>query len=1014
MTRLGNTTALATVVLIVLSLLPRTAAADSVSLGAAKDATIYADQTGNANGAGPFFHVGNNSGNNRRRGLIRFDLSAIPSGSIINSVTLTLHSDNSTDNGGVSEAITIHRLTQDWSEGTSIAPSNGGGGTSASANDVTWAHRIFNIATWTTAGGTHITAASASTVVPPSPTTGSFTWSGTGMVNDVQAWVNGTGNFGWLLKGNESAPQSARRISSRQNDTAAERPKLAIDFTPPVTSGACCAANGTCASTTSTACGLSGGNYQGSGTSCSPNPCPQPTGGCCFGNGSCSLLTPGVCAGSSGTYRGDATICAPPCPVLSGACCFPNATCTFVTQAACLTAVGTYQGDTVTCVSVSCPWILDPFIEELSVPLIAVPTTGVVGGVAHYEVEILQRQHRFHRALPLSTVWGYNGQYPGPTIEAGADQTVTVNWRNGLRDGNGNLLVNHLLAVDTCLHGPNITGTVPVTVTHLHGAHVQPESDGAPDTAVPPGVSSPLYIYPNHQRPATLWYHDHALGLTRLNVYMGLAGFYLLRDQAEQALGLPSGTNEVPLIIQDRSFNPNGSLKYNAVFSDSFLGDFAVVNGKVSPFMNVKRGMYRFRILNGSNTRTYQLRLNAGASPNAPWWQIGSDLGLLAEPVELSSAISAPVLTIMPGERADVVIDFANVPAGGHITMENLALSPFPGGGSGPNIPNIMRFVVQNTIGHTNPLPVTLATVPRTPESEAVVHRSFQLTKVFDNICSHDMWLINSLMWDDITDFPVLGTTEIWSWVNRSGISHPMHMHLVEFQILDRQNFTVDIGGNIIPTGTPTLPPPGEMGWKDTVQATPNQITRVISRFLDYPGTFPFHCHILEHEDHEMMRQFTVVCAPIAFSPQPLSAELTQGQTATLTVAATGSGPLTYQWLRTDPEVTLINGPTTSGSIISGATSPTFTITNTQLSDAGRHACRVTDACGNTSISGFAVLTVLCLADFNNSGSVSVQDIFDFLTAYFSGQPTADFNSSGAISVQDIFDFLAAYFAGCS
>ncbi len=996
------------------------APAATVTLTAAKDAAIYSDiYTGNANGAGIYVHVGTNSEGNYRRGLMQFDLSSIPAGSTITAVTLTLWVDTM-GNSGPSEAIELHKLTQSWNEG-STNPTGGGGGHGAPATtgDVTWIYRNFTSQAWTNQGGTFSGTVSASTVVTSA--SGTKTWSTAGMVTDVQAWLTTPStNFGWLLKGNEGTDQTARRISSRQNPTVSERPTLSVTYTPPPTTGACCnPTTGTCSITSPITCILINGNHQGNGTTCAPNPCPQPTGACCTGGGVCSITDNITCTAQGRYYHGNNVLCLPnPCPVFSGACCQNNATCTFVTQAACTTAAGTYQGDNITCATADCPWVLTPFMDALPIPPVAAPTSGTAGGTARYDLFIREFSYQFHSQLPLSRVWGYNGSYPGPTIEARRNLPVTAVWHNDLHNSGqlGNpLRTTHILPVDTCLHGPDVTGVVPVTVTHLHGAHLRSDSDGDPDTAFAPGLASPVYNYPNNQQAATLWYHDHALGLTRLNVYMGLAGFYLIRDSVEDALNLPSGEFEVPLVIQDRSFDATGALKYNATFVDHFFGDFACVNGKVWPYMNVKRGKYRFRMLNGSNTRSYTLRLNvpvAGVVISVPAWQIGSDGGLLAAPVPLGGSGIRPVpITLMPGERVDVIVDFAGFSAGTTVLLQNSAPVPFPGGGDGPDILNVMQFRVQATTGFTGAVPASLTPVPRIAEAEASVTRTFMLNKVTDITCNHDMWLINQLMWDDITEFPQLGATEIWRWVNQSGLSHPMHIHLVEFQILDRQDFTLDANNNVVPSGVAVAPGPAELGWKDTVQATPNQITRVIARFTDYPGTFPFHCHILDHEDHEMMRQFTVQCAPLAPTLEPTSTQVNLGGSTGFAFAATGSQPLTYQWRLN--AVPLVNGVNAAGSTISGATSGAITIANAHAPDAGSYSCVITDPCGSIITSLVVPLTIHCPGDFNNSGSATVQDIFDFLTAWFAGTRFADFNGDGLINIQDIFDFLSAWFNGC-
>jgi spore coat protein A, manganese oxidase len=481
---------------------------------------------------------------------------------------------------------------------------------------------------------------------------------------------------------------------------------------------------------------------------------------------------------------------------------------------------------------------------------VAQPTNGTVSGAADYELVVSEFQQKLHRDLPPTTVWGFNGGYPGPTIEAARNQPVTVKWVNDLRDSSGNLRTNHYLAVDTCLAGPNIHGDKPRIVMHLHGGHVSPANDGYPEATFLPGQSATSY-YPNWQPAGTIWYHDHALGITRLNVYMGLAGFYLIRDAAEAALGLPSWEYEIPLAIQDRKFNSDGSLFYPAQWQEHFFGDKILVNGKVWPYLQVKRGKYRFRLLNGSSSRTYTLALSTGSA----FHQIGTDGGLLAVPVSLNQ------LTLAPGERADVVMDFAGYTPNTEILLTNSAPAPFPGELGVGVLPNVLKFIVMSAAGHTAPLPAALSPLERLQETNAVQSRSFTLRKVSDP-CTGARWAINDLGFHDLTEFPVLGTTEVWSFVNRSGAMHPMHMHLVLFQVLDRQHFVIS-NDSIVPTGPPMPPAPNEMGWKDTVRVNTNEMVRVIAKFEDFIGKYPYHCHILEHEDNEMMRQFEVVLPPL-------------------------------------------------------------------------------------------------------------------------------------------------------
>ncbi|MCB1246748.1 MAG: multicopper oxidase family protein, partial [Acidimicrobiia bacterium] len=412
------------------------------------------------------------------------------------------------------------------------------------------------------------------------------------------------------------------------------------------------------------------------------------------------------------------------------------------------------------------------------------------------------------------------------------------------RDENGIRRTDHLVDVDLCPHGAE---NLPKTVTHLHGGHVPAAVDGYPEHTFLPGQSE-TYVYPNNQQASTLWYHDHSLGITRLNVYAGMAAFYLVRDANELALDLPTGEFEIPMAFQDRSFNPDGSLLYPSAWQQHFFGDFQLVNGKVWPYVEVKRAKYRFRWLAGANARTYSISFDNGMS----FELIGVEGGFIESPITLTE------ITLGPAERADVIVDFSQFAPGTEIILQNSAPAPYPAG-SGDPVPNLMKFIVTADTGPTPPTPTSLTTIEQLDINDAVAFREFELTRDNNDPCTGSVWLINGLGWNDITEIVDLGTTEVWDFINPSGIMHPMHMHLVFFQVVERQPFDV-IDGEIVPVGDPLPPGPEEQGWKDTVKVGPNEIVRVIARFEDYTGLYAYHCHILEHEDHEMMRQFKVVC----------------------------------------------------------------------------------------------------------------------------------------------------------
>jgi spore coat protein A len=807
--------------------------ADQVTINPIKDNTLYEpiQQDGYADrsdGAGATMFTGKtkdaqtqSGGVARHRAVVEFDIAgSVPAGATINSATLTLFCDKV----GLSTAFNVglYRLTSEWGEGTSnTGNSQQGRGEPPTTNDATWHHTFYPDQLWTTAGGDYTAGASATRTVGG---VGSYTWGSTsGMVADVQTWLNSPSqNHGWIIIGTETQIQTSKRFGTRENTTPSSRPSLTVNYTPSVIIGACC--NGsTCTSETPANCS-SPRVYKGDGTTCSPNPCVQSTGACCASNGTCSDVTQSSCQLSGGSYLGDATSCS----------------------------------------TSECPLVLTKYMDPLPLPGPATPVSGTPGGTATYNITIKEIQQRLHSQLPMTTVWGFTdgfgpAGYPGPTIEARTNLPVTVNWVNDLRlFGTSTLRTSHYLPVDTaCIMGAENNAKA---VFHLHGGHVPAAVDGYPELAFTPGAPAVTYTYPNNQQAGYLWYHDHALGITRLNVYMGLAGLYLLRDATEDALNLPRGEYEVPLVIQDRKFHTDGTLSYPATWQDHFFGDKILVNGKVWPYFDVKRGKYRFRLLNGSTSRVYTLSL-LPPSGSLTFTVIGTELGLLQAP-----ARGVGQLTIGPGERYDVVVDFAGYTAGQEILLRNSAGAPFPNGAV--DVPDVMKFRVTASPGDTDAVPNTLRTITPVPPAESVVTRDLRLKASGDDGCGRQSWQINGLGWEDITEYPQLGTVEIWRFINDSGVSHPMHMHLVAFQILDRDGFSIGPGGQVVPNGNPQPPPAEESGWKDTAMVAPGQILRVIARFEDYKGRYAYHCHILEHEDHDMMRQFqTVKCGDAVIDP---------------------------------------------------------------------------------------------------------------------------------------------------
>jgi spore coat protein A len=522
------------------------------------------------------------------------------------------------------------------------------------------------------------------------------------------------------------------------------------------------------------------------------------------------------------------------------------------------------------------PTTLTKYIDPLPIPSVLAPA-GMLGDEIYYEVTMSQFQQQLHSELPPTTVWGYNGTYPGPTFEAMRNYPVAVKWIN-------NLPYDHLFTIDTMIDGAGSEYPAVRAVVHLHGGDVKSADDGGPLDWYTPG-NYKIFHYPNRQLPTTLWYHDHALGITRLNVDAGLAGFYLLRDDWEASLNLPSGAYEIPIVIQDRTFYNDGQLFYpEPPWEPEFFGDVAVVNGKVWPRLVVEPRKYRFRFLNGSNARFYNLKMFEADSygnplydmgemiPGPAFYQIGSDGGFLSNVVTLNDPYDpySPRLLFGPAERFDVIIDFAGY-NGKYFLLQNNAKAPFKGIDAPEEdeapLPEIMLFDVKDTTVTDNsviPLNIMPA-VKRHNEYNAVMTRDLTLEEMVDEAGEPMMLMINGKhFYEPVTEKPVLNTTEIWRFINTTEDVHPMHIHLVQFNILDRQPFDVEaymLDDTLIFTGPPVPPDPNEMGWKDTFRAHPGEVARVIARF-DRAGLYVVHCHILEHEDNDMMRPYEVVYPP--------------------------------------------------------------------------------------------------------------------------------------------------------
>ncbi|HET6161779.1 MAG TPA: multicopper oxidase [Dongiaceae bacterium] len=584
--------------------------------------------------------------------------------------------------------------------------------------------------------------------------------------------------------------------------------------------------------------------------------------------------------------------------------------------------------------------------------------------IGYYEIAVRQfRQQILPEPSPMTTVWGYGSvnhsgtfNYPAYSIEAEVGRPVRVKWINELVDENGHFLP-YLLPVDQTLHwayppggtegrdmrptftetpGP-YTGPVPI-VTHLHGGRNAEESDGfseawylpaaddipsgfategshyetfrneflaKEDVAWEPGTAT--FQYQNKQSATTLWYHDHCLGVTRVNVYAGLAGFYLLRGGPDD---LPAGAlpgpapevgadpfgrfYEIPLVIQDRSFNADGSLFYPdsreffdgfagpyipetdvpPIWNPEFFGNTMVVNGRTWPFLEVEPRRYRFRVLNASNARFVILKIvtdplaTRPASTALPMWQIGADRGFLRQPTMLEQ------LLIAPAERADVIVDFSGLTVGTELFVINEGPDePFGGGAPETDFAaadpgttgQVMKLVIvplasQDESHDPASTKFRLPTVEQLgpPTVTRQVSLNEEVSTVFDGPIAALLGTLDQsgaaipLDWAaPITENPRFNAVEMWELHNFTEDAHPIHIHEIGFEVVNRQPFD----------GAPRPPEPWETGRKDTVVAFPEEITRVKARF-NIAALSVWHCHILEHEDNQMMRPYRIERQP--------------------------------------------------------------------------------------------------------------------------------------------------------
>ena len=503
------------------------------------------------------------------------------------------------------------------------------------------------------------------------------------------------------------------------------------------------------------------------------------------------------------------------------------------------------------------------FIQELPIPPIAEPSHSNPRSRDSewdeddeplYEISLDNIKHRFHPHLPATDMYGFNGIHPGPTFQAEINKPIKVDWHSRLSK------IHPLgYAIDPTLSNGEI-GELPAVrnTIHNHGAHAVNTSDGLPNDWITPG-NTLHYRYSNDAR-ASQWYHDHAHGITRLNVYAGLAGFYFVRTPGlDEELGLPTGEYEIPLIIQDKFFNRDGSLYYpttghgnNPIWVSDMEADTPVLNGKVAPYLKVEPRKYRFRLLNGANYREWSLYFR---ERDLHFTQVGGDGGYLPEPVVVRE------VPLAAAERADVVVDFSGF-EGRSVILRNSAP---PHESDAVFLPVLMRFDV---LDHAKPHEETAiaSPLPFTPIPPCIRrYRTMTLSE------PNEVYLMNERPFHaPVVVRPKVNTTEIWQIINLTDETHPIHVHLGEFKLLKRcpfrtERWVADGRPDYIepyikgPCGDGHGVLPGETGHKDVFRHFAHTVTIIKLPFNDHTGTYVMHCHKLEHEDNDMMRPWESV-----------------------------------------------------------------------------------------------------------------------------------------------------------
>jgi spore coat protein A len=520
---------------------------------------------------------------------------------------------------------------------------------------------------------------------------------------------------------------------------------------------------------------------------------------------------------------------------------------------------------------------------------VPLPGAGIVvaapSGANEYSFAQTEITRRLHPDLPPTPLWAYDdgsglagqaGSF-GMAVVAQSGVPLQVTFTHQLPE-----TYPPWIPVDTRL---TPLGDQVRLMTHLHGGFVAGDSDGNPAVTRngfgPGETQSVLYTNQLPQMPASLlWFHDHGLGATRLNVFAGLAAAYILRDEFDTGeepnpIGIPGGAYEIPLVIQDRQFNADGSFLYprsdipEAVWIGEYFGDVMLVNGKVWPFLEVEPRMYRLRILNGCNARIISLDLGGPRM-----WQIGAEGGMWDQPVPVKE------LVLAPAERADVLVDFGKFP-GARLVVKNHHPKK-PVSTPAPSLEQVMQIRVGSSVSQPGPGAIPSSLPGRRADLPEPVRTRYITLNEID--VDEPTWFLNlnGMHFEEspVAETPRVGTVEDWVYVNLTADTHPMHTHLVTFQVVGRTPFDAEaydeahepssgggVPGGIDPTpfatGPMEPPDPSERGFKDTVKVNPGYFTTIRAKFelparVTAPQSYVHHCHIVEHEDNDMMRPFTV------------------------------------------------------------------------------------------------------------------------------------------------------------